>query len=231
MDNPGGAEPSPNSVGGDCTVLPLSLAEQTLISRNHPVEGTLPPNMSVAGPSSNSVGGDDTVLRLSLAEHTQEEKISYRSHSDSDEMNCLEEQIPERIWPDLEACKPDNVANKNNAQQENLEATLPEQTGPDLQERKQTYATDRWEQFCGMRECQDFIKAAKEAMKMECEECGDGLDEDDLEMCILGLDVVGLFPAMKSKNSGAILRRQSVKGPLKVRGFKWRHGARYIRVN
>ena len=69
-----------------------------------------------------------------------------------------------------------------------------------------------------MRGCQDCIEAAKEVMKIECGECGEGIDEDDLEMCILGLDVVGLFPAMKSKNSGAILRRQSVKGPLKVRG-------------
>ena len=50
-------------------------------------------------------------------------------------------------------------------------------------------------------------------------------------MCILGLDVVGLFLAMKSKNSGKILRRQAVKGPLKVKGFKWKHGTRYIRVN
>ena len=66
---------------------------------------------------------------------------------------------------------------------------------------------------------------------MECCECGEGIDEDELEMCILGLDVVGLFPAMKSKNSGAILRRQSAKGPLKVKGFKWKHGARYIRIH
>ena len=50
-------------------------------------------------------------------------------------------------------------------------------------------------------------------------------------MCILGLDVVGLFPAMKSKNSGMILRRQAVKNPMKVKGFRWRHGARYIRLH
>ena len=50
-------------------------------------------------------------------------------------------------------------------------------------------------------------------------------------MCILGLNVVGLFPAMKSKNSGQILRKQAVKIPIKGKGFKWKHGARYVRLN
>ena len=88
-----------------------------------------------------------------------------------------------------------------------------------------------WKEFCRSRGCYECIEEAKELMKIDCEECGEGINEEDLEMCILGLDVVGLFPAMKSKNSGKILRRQAVKGPLKVKGFKWKHGTRYIRVN
>ena len=87
------------------------------------------------------------------------------------------------------------------------------------------------EEFCCKRGCYECVEEAKERTKLDCNECGEGINEDDIEMCILWLDVVGLFPAMKSKNSGRILRRQAVKGPLKVRGFKWKHGARYIRVN
>ena len=36
---------------------------------------------------------------------------------------------------------------------------------------------------------------------------------------------------MISKNNGKILRRQAAKNKLKVRGFKWKHGARYIRIH
>ena len=51
-------------------------------------------------------------------------------------------------------------------------------------------------------------------------------------MCLLGFDVVGLFPAMKGKNSGKILRETAAKTTgLKVKGFKWREGAKYIRIN
>ena len=60
-------------------------------------------------------------------------------------------------------------------------------------------------------------------MSEDCEECGEGISEDELEMCLLGLDVVGLFPAMKGKNSGKILRETAVKTKgLKVKGFRWR---------
>ena len=89
----------------------------------------------------------------------------------------------------------------------------------------------KWEEFCRERGCQGCVEEANLSMKNDCDECGFGINEDDLEMCILGLDVVGLFPAMKSKNSGMILRRQAVKNPLKVKGFKWKHGARYIRLH
>ena len=55
---------------------------------------------------------------------------------------------------------------------------------------------------------------------MDCDKCGDGIDEGDLEMCIMGLDVVGLFPAMKSKNIGQILKKTNVKNSNKSEGVQ-----------
>ena len=49
--------------------------------------------------------------------------------------------------------------------------------------------------------------------------------------CHLGSDVVGLFPAMKSENSGTIVRKRFEKSKMKIEGFKYNHGLRYIRMN
>ena len=80
----------------------------------------------------------------------------------------------------------------------------------------------------GWKDCEE---CAREKMRKDCELCGDGIDEEDLEMCLLGLDVVSLFSATKEKNSGRILRKQAVKNPMIVKGFKWKEGARYITIN
>ena len=65
----------------------------------------------------------------------------------------------------------------------------------------------------------------------DCEECGDGIDEKDLEVCLLGNDVVVLFPSIKSKNTGKIVRRRVILSPLQFEGFNWKQGARYIVMN
>ena len=68
-------------------------------------------------------------------------------------------------------------------------------------------------------------------MKNDCEECGIGIDLEDQEMALVGSDVVGLFPAMKSANSGRIIRKRMEKGHLKVKGFRYKNGLRYIAMN
>ena len=42
-----------------------------------------------------------------------------------------------------------------------------------------------WKEFCRSRGCYECIEEAKELMKIDCEECGEGINEEDLEMCIL----------------------------------------------
>ena len=83
------------------------------------------------------------------------------------------------------------------------------------------------------QELADLIDNEKmrEKMKEDCEECGQGLYEEDRQMCLIGNDVVALFPSIKSQNTGRIVRKRIEKSPLKFEGFEYRHGARYIVMN
>ena len=80
-------------------------------------------------------------------------------------------------------------------------------------------------------DCETCGEELREKLEQDCTSCGGGLFLEDKEMCLLGLDVVALFPSMKSKNTGIIIRRQIQKSPLKIRGFDWRQGTRYIVMN
>ena len=71
----------------------------------------------------------------------------------------------------------------------------------------------------------------RERLKLDCEHCGEGLDEKDLEVCLLGNDVVALFPSIKSKNTGKIVRKRVIMSSIKFEGFDWRLGARYVVMN
>ena len=64
-----------------------------------------------------------------------------------------------------------------------------------------------------------------------CENCGPGVSEEELEICLIGSDVVALFPSIKSKNTGKIVRKRVERSPLKFKGFNFKHGARYIAMN
>ena len=76
-------------------------------------------------------------------------------------------------------------------------------------------------------DCGDCGKELKERMMMDCKECGEGIGEEELHQTLIGLDVVGLFPAMKSKNTGRIIRRRIIKSKINTRGFNWRQGKVY----
>ena len=80
-------------------------------------------------------------------------------------------------------------------------------------------------------DCGDCGNELKERMMMDCIECGQGIGEEELHQILIGRDVVGLFPAMKSKNTGRIIRRRILKSKIKTQGFNWRQGARYIVIN
>ena len=81
--------------------------------------------------------------------------------------------------------------------------------------------------LCGKVDSQ----STKELLKEDCHECGCGLYDEDKESYIIGSDVVALFPSIKSKSTGIIIRRRVEKSSLKFPGFNYRQGARYIVMN
>ena len=65
-----------------------------------------------------------------------------------------------------------------------------------------------------------------------CEKCN--VEENMVakeEMCLIGCDVVALFPSLSSKRTGEIVRERVLKSKLKFEGFDFNHGRRYILLN
>ena len=67
----------------------------------------------------------------------------------------------------------------------------------------------------------------KGRLERDCQECGPGISANDLEFCVLGNDVVALFPSIKSRNTGLIVRKRIEK----IEGFSYKRGARYVMMN
>ena len=89
--------------------------------------------------------------------------------------------------------------------------------------------------------CRDFWDKAAECdhcgprietrIKSDCEECGSPVDKKELERVLLGNDVVGLFPNIKSRNSARIVRNKVEQSGVKFEGFDFKQGGRYIVMN
>ena len=80
-------------------------------------------------------------------------------------------------------------------------------------------------------DCGDCGVQIQRRVNRDCEECGMGISEEELKLTLLGLDVVGLFPAMKSATTGIIVRKMILRSSIKIEGFQWKHGIRYIALN
>ena len=80
-------------------------------------------------------------------------------------------------------------------------------------------------------DCDACGREWRSRMEEDCEECGPGIYWEDQEVCLIGLDVGALFPSMKSTTTGKIIRQHVLKSKLKIDGFDWREGARYIVIN
>ena len=80
-------------------------------------------------------------------------------------------------------------------------------------------------------DCEECGPAIQYKMIQDCAECGAGISEEELRQTLIGLDVVGLFPAMLSQNTGKIIRRMVMKSSMEIKGMNWKHAARYIVMN
>ena len=76
-----------------------------------------------------------------------------------------------------------------------------------------------WEELDKLREawdCDNCGDNVQDILNEDCLECGEGVSYEQLEHALLGLDVVGLFPALKSKPTGEIVKRCSLKVALRL---------------
>ena len=79
--------------------------------------------------------------------------------------------------------------------------------------------------------CELCIEKIKSKLRESCEECGTGISDEERNMCHLGLDLVALFPSMTSQSTGEIVRKRTLLSEMKMLGFEWREGARYIAIS
>ena len=80
-------------------------------------------------------------------------------------------------------------------------------------------------------ECDHCGPDVTECVLAKCEDCGDSWVREDYVMCIVGNDVISLFPSLDSVNTGKIVRHEVTNSTIKVEGFDMRLGLRYVAMN
>ena len=65
----------------------------------------------------------------------------------------------------------------------------------------------------------------------KCGTCQEVDQDDEEESCLIGCDVVALFPSLTSRRTGEIIRNRIMKSELKFEGFDYKQGRRYIQLN
>ena len=80
-------------------------------------------------------------------------------------------------------------------------------------------------------DCDHCGPAVTENVREDCEECGQGWVREDYTLCILGNDVISLFPSLDSKTTGRIIRGEVSRSTIEFDGFNTKLGLRYIVKN
>ena len=62
----------------------------------------------------------------------------------------------------------------------------------------------------------------EEETRRVCSRCCPGIE--DLELCMMGLDVTALFPSMSSARTEKIVRRRMMMSTMNPEGFNWKMG-------
>ena len=56
--------------------------------------------------------------------------------------------------------------------------------------------------------------------------CGRGWIREDYTLCIIGNDVVSIFPSLDSENTGKIVRQEVARSTMNIDGFNTRLGVK-----
>ena len=68
-------------------------------------------------------------------------------------------------------------------------------------------------------------------VRKECGGCGNGWVREDYRLCIVGNDVISLFPSLDSATTGKIIREEVARSTMDIDGFNVRLGLKYISMN
>ena len=71
--------------------------------------------------------------------------------------------------------------------------------------------------------CDSCGPSITEFVREDCEDCcGDSWVREDYTMCILGNDVISLFPSLESEQTGKIIRGEVARSEIDIDGFNMR---------
>jgi hypothetical protein len=70
-----------------------------------------------------------------------------------------------------------------------------------------------------------------ECVREDCDDFGQGWAREDYTPCIIGNDVVSLFPSLESATAGKIVREEVARSTMTVEGFNVKLGLKYMAMN
>ena len=82
-----------------------------------------------------------------------------------------------------------------------------------------------------MMRCTKYCQRIRNKLLTDCPDCGVEWVKDDYELCLVGNEMVALFPSLNSKRSGEIVREETEMFEIKIPNFNYKLGSRYIKVN
>ena len=80
-------------------------------------------------------------------------------------------------------------------------------------------------------DCDDCGPEMSECVRHDCDEYGAGWVREDYTLCIIGNDVISLFPSLDSETTGKIVREEVERSTITIEGFNMRLGLKYITMN
>ena len=142
---------------------------------------------------------------------------------DENNAEALVEQIIEEIIGDMfsEVQQEDNSKSEKKA-----EAQITEIIEEMLEDTIQITQIENKIEHRDCKECDALIVQKREE---ECEECG--VQREEGELALVGMDAVALFPSLTSRRTARIVRERIEESKIKLEGFNWKKGLIYILIN
>ena len=126
----------------------------------------------------------------------------------SRKLDCKLCKIQEEILESCHECK------ANGAEISNADENGPGKDAQDRDDRINIIEKILESKCCGAK--------IQSKLDTDCESCGEATPVEDLEMVLIGNDVIAQFPNIKSKNTGRIVRHRVEKSPLEFEGFDYK---------